>query len=63
MKEYTFKQLVERLAEIRSEDDCNRFCGDVDRSYQAGKITYKDNETFYNIINHVIRTEYSNSAV
>ena len=53
----TFKQLVSQLAEVRTKEDLWTLCGDIDQSYQHEKITYKDNETLYQIINHVIKRE------
>ena len=47
----TFKQLITDLAKVRSKDDLYRFMYDVDMSYQHDKITYKDNELIYEIIN------------
>ena len=49
----TFKQLVEELSNVRTKEDLNRFCFQIDMSYQHGKITYKDNETLYRIVNNV----------
>ena len=54
----TFKQLITDLAKVRSKDDLDRFMFDVDMSYQHGKITYKDNEIIYEIINNVVKREF-----
>lgn len=54
----TFKQLITDLAKVRSKDDLNRFMFDVDMSYQHDKITYKDNEVIYEIINNVVKREF-----
>lgn len=53
----TFKQLVGQLAEVKNRDDLWALCGEIDQSYQHEKITYKDNETLYKIINNVIKRE------
>lgn len=53
----TFKQLISQLAEVRTKEDLWTLCGDIDQSYQHEKITYKDNETLYQIINHVVKRE------
>lgn len=53
----TYKQLVEQLSEIKTTEDLWNLCGEIDRSYQHEKITYKDNETLYKIINNVIKRE------
>jgi hypothetical protein len=54
----TFKQLITDLAKVRSKDDLYRLMSDVDMSYQHDKITYKDNEIIYEIINNVVKREY-----
>lgn len=54
----TYKQLVEQLSEIKTTEDLWNLCGEIDRSYQHEKITYKDNETLYKIINNVIKREF-----
>ena len=53
----TYKQLVEQLSEIKTTEDLWNLCGEIDRSYQHEKITYKDNETLYKIINNVVKRE------
>lgn len=53
----TFKQLVVELSNVRSKEDLNRFCFDIDMSYQHGKITYQDNETLYDIVRYVAADE------
>lgn len=57
MTHKTYKQLVEQLSEIKTKEDLWNLCGEIDRSYQHEKITYKDNETLYKIINNVIKRE------
>lgn len=49
----TFKQLVVELSNVRTKEDLNRFCFQIDMSYQHDKITYQDNETLYRIVNNV----------
>ena len=49
----TFKQLVYELSNVRTKEDLNRFCFQIDMSYQHDKITYQDNETLYRIVNNV----------
>ena len=58
MKTYSFKELVSKLSEVRSHEDLTAFCKAIDYSFQNGKITGKDNETLYNIVNYVVRREY-----
>lgn len=58
MKTYkTFKQLVTALSEIKTKEDLQHFCYEIDMSYQHDKITYTDNETLYKIINNVVKRE------
>lgn len=54
----TFKQLVVELSNVRTKEDLYTFCGNVDMSYQHGKITYQDNETLYRIVNNVVKREF-----
>lgn len=49
----TFKQLVVELSNVRTKEDLNPICFQIDMSYQHGKITYQDNETLYRIVNNV----------
>lgn len=59
MEKYlTFKQLVVLLSKVRCKEDLNAFCFQVDMSYQYGKITYEDSETFYAIVNRVVKREF-----
>lgn len=53
----TFKQLVVELSNVKTQEDCFKFCHDVDMSYQHDKITYQDNETLYRIVNNVVKRE------
>lgn len=48
----TFKKLVQRLAECRTEDDIHAFLYDqngVDLSYQREKITWNDHELLFEL--------------
>ncbi len=47
----TFKKIVETMAKGASVDE---LCGIVDSSFQAGKISWKDHETLYDLINRLI---------
>ena len=53
----TFKQLVVELSNVRTKEDLNAFCFDIDMSYQHDKITYQDNETLYDIVRYVVAKE------
>lgn len=48
----TFKKLIQRLADCRTEDDINAFLYDqngVDISYQREKITWNDHELLFTL--------------
>ena len=49
----SFKQLVKVISEINSEDSFNAACGDIDRSFQAEKITWDDHELLYKLVSKV----------
>lgn len=57
-KVLTFKQLVVLLSTVRSKKDLENFCFQVDMSYQHGRISYKDNDTLYYIVNNVVKREF-----
>ena len=42
---------------VRCKEDLENFCFQVDVSYQHDKITYKDNDTLYYIVNNVVKRE------
>lgn len=44
-----FKSLVEELSKISSVDYANEVMGEIDNSFQAEKISWKDHETLYEI--------------
>ena len=59
MEKYlTFKQLVVLLSTVRCKEDLQNFCFQVDMSYQHDKISYKDNDTLYYIVNNVVKREF-----
>lgn len=49
----SFKQLVVELSNVKTKEDLNQLCFQIDMSYQHGKITFQDNETLYRIVNNV----------
>lgn len=58
MEKYlTYKQVFSQLAEVRTKEELQALCFAVDMSYQHEKITYKDLETFFNIVNRVVKRE------
>ena len=54
----TFKQLVAQLSNVTNRAELWELCGEIDQSYQHEKITYKDNEILYKIINNVVKREF-----
>lgn len=48
-KALSFKQLVNLLADVKTEEDFNRACGQIDMSFQHDKITWNDNELLYKL--------------
>lgn len=46
----TFKKLVEAIAE---GTPINEICSMIERSFQLGKITWKDHETLYALVNRL----------
>ena len=59
MEKYlTFKQLVVLLSTVRCKEDLRNFCFQVDMSYLHDKISYKDNDTLYYIVNNVVKREF-----
>lgn len=50
----TFKQLVKAIAEIKTEEDRLIVYGDIDNSFQHGKITWNDHQILYTLAFRVI---------
>ena len=47
----TFKKLVERIAQgVKTWDEFNEVGGQISRSFETEKITYKDYETLYDLL-------------
>ena len=48
----TFKKLVALIAgtEITTWDEFNEICGKISRAFETEKITYKDYETLYSLM-------------
>lgn len=42
-----FKRLVAAISEINSEESLNYVCGEIDRSFDREKITWKEHEMLY----------------
>ena len=49
----TFKQLVRRVADIRTFVQYNVVCGEVDFAYQKEKISWTDHELLYSLLGMV----------
>ena len=45
----SFKQLVEALSQVHSKEDTNEVMGQIDNSFQAEKISWKDHEMLYEL--------------
>ena len=45
----TFKQLVQAISEIRTENDRLAVCGEINKSFEHDKITWKDHEMLYGL--------------
>lgn len=48
-KPKTYKQLIEAMAEMETEDDLNRVCFEIDWSFQKEKITAKDLQILFKL--------------
>ena len=49
----TFKQLVDTISNISSDEDFNEACGEIDISFQHDKISWKDHELLYKLVSKV----------
>lgn len=49
----TFKQLVKRIHDIKTEEDRNEVFGQIDRSYDMEKISWNDHELLYDLASMV----------
>lgn len=45
----SFKQLVEALSHVHSKEDTNEVMGQIDNSFQAERISWKDHEILYEL--------------
>lgn len=48
-----FKKLVALILEIETPDDLNHACGEINRAFQDEKISFKDNELLYKLIQKI----------
>lgn len=45
----TYKQIIEAMSQIKTEDDYNRVCGEISNSFSREKITWKDYEILHQL--------------
>jgi len=45
-----YKKIVQIIIDAVTEEEMNHACGEIDRAFQAGKITWNDNEQLYDIV-------------
>lgn len=56
MEERTmYKKLVQEIIDITDKDSFCRVCGDINRAFENGKISYKDHEQLFDLISFVER--------
>lgn len=48
-----YKKLVGMIASIETREDFNKASGEIDRAFQSEKITWKDNETLYKLMQKI----------
>lgn len=48
-----FKKIVGSIAAIHTEDDLNVVCGMIDTAFQQEKISWKDHEVLYAIVEKI----------
>mgnify|MGYP007101905768 CR=1 FL=1 len=46
----TFKKLVQLISEIGKYEDCNKVENEIKKSFESGKITWKDHEMLWSIL-------------
>ena len=49
----SFKQLVQMIHDIETEDDRNKTWGEINKSFESDKITWKDHEMLYDLASMV----------
>lgn len=45
-----YKKIIQMLIEAETEEDINKVCSTIDREFQNGKISWKDNEQLYDMV-------------
>jgi len=48
-----FKALLARALQVKTEQELNTLCADIDRAYQSEKIKADENELLYRLINRL----------
>lgn len=49
----TYKKLIEAIANMKTEEDRLEVWGQINRSFEKEKITWKDHETLYDIASRI----------
>lgn len=49
----TFKKLVQMICTIRTENDRNNVFGQIDRSFNLGKIAFADHEMLHELASKI----------
>ncbi len=44
------RRIIELIITAENDSDINHICGEIDRAFQAGKITWSDNELLYDLV-------------
>lgn len=48
-----FKALMVRALDIKTDEELNQLCADIDRAYQSEKIKADENELLYRLLNRL----------
>ena len=52
-----FKTLLQKIIEINNTADLTNVCSEIDMAFQKQKISFKDHEMLFNLINtHIIKS-------
>lgn len=49
----SYKKLVEAIANMKTEEDRLEVWGQINRSFEKEKITWKDHETLYDLASRI----------
>ena len=59
----TFKQLINKIHDMRNTSQIDGIFADIDKSFEDGKISYDDHELIYNIACWVYKGKKDGSYV